>query len=490
MGRNLHSRVRSTVPGRSGRRHTIAVAGVGALVILGTAAGGIGAASSDVASPVSSGRATVVALTKPDGTGPPATVGRAPASTTTTVPVATTTTTAPGTRGTTGTTVPSTTTTTATSVPPVHGGSADGVSAPSTTTTTAAPTTTVPVTPRATRPRTTSTTQAPVPARSTIADNCSTDVSAALDAYLDALPDGAVFTSPPSACYLVNEGVKITHPLGIVGGRFQDDSNTVAAPVPGKPAPSLHPVILIKQASDVTIEGVDLVGANDKGGYHAALVGQTGIDVRSSSNVTIADVTTLDTYGDGLTLSNAAGAGKDDDITVDGLTITRAGRQGITPDFVSGATFSHVDIVSEADSAWDFESDLPQMGTGNITITDSTWNGRINVIEPLTGPLAFDHDSSSGSFFLDDSKEPQLVTVTDSTMLLPANDFGDPTAGIVEHGGTLTFSHDVLGREYSKKAPTGPAWYVNNYGHLTFAHTSVTAPLGSSSGGAVVTISH
>ncbi len=58
----------------------------------------------------------------------------------------------------------------------------------------------------------------------------------------------------------------------------------------------------------------------------------------------------------------------------------------------------------------------------------------------------------------------------------------------MQHGGTLTFSHDVLGREPSRKAPTGAAWYVNKFGNLNFVHTSVIAPLGSSSGGAVVTI--
>jgi hypothetical protein len=312
-------------------------------------------------------------------------------------------------------------------------------------------------------------------------------VSAVLNAYLAALPDGSVFTSPASACYLVDEGINIRHPLTIVGGRFEDDSDTVPARIPGREAPSLHPIILIKETSDVTIDGVDLVGANPTGKYHPALVGQSGVDIRSSSDVTVRDVTTLDTFGDGMTVFVASGKGKDRNITVDGLTITRAGRQGITPAFVSGATFSHVDIVSAADSAWDFESDLPSMGTGDITISDSTWRGRVNLIEPLTGPLTFDHDQGSGSLLLDDGTD-QPIIVSDSTLLLPANDWGDPSAGIVLHAGTATFSHDVLGREPSKKPPTGPAWHAAGTSHLTFIDTSVAAPLGTSSGSAVVTI--
>ncbi len=173
---------------------------------------------------------------------------------------------------------------------------------------------------------TTTTTTAPAPP--VIATDCSTDVSAVLNAYLAALPDGSVFTSPASACYLVDEGINVCHPLTIVGGRFEDDSDTVPAWIPGREAPSLHPIILIKETSDVTIDGVDLVGANPTGKYHPALVGQSGVDIRSSSDVTVRDVTTLDTFGDGMTVFVASGKGKDRNITVDGLTITRAGRQG------------------------------------------------------------------------------------------------------------------------------------------------------------------
>jgi hypothetical protein len=450
-------------------RPTAAGVAAAALVVLSTVTGATVARSLAAVPAVGGLRATVdaVVMAKQFGSvGPSA-------------PVATTPSGAP-----TGSTTPTAPTTT-------------GMPAPTTTTTSTTPTTTVPVpVPSAPRPSvrgvksapttSTTTTTTTAPSLAGIATDCSTDVSAALDAYLAALPDGAVFTSPPTACYLADEGIKITHPVSVVGGRFEDHSTVVPPRLPGRGAPSLHPIVLIKETSDVTIAGVDLVGADLTGTYHAALVGQSGIDVRSSSNVTITDVSTLDTFGDGLTLFLAAGHGKDRNITVDGLTVTRAGRQGVTPAFVSGATFSHVDIVSTADSAWDFESDLPTMGTGNITISDSTWKGRVNLIEPLTGPLTFINDHGSGSLLFDDATN-QPIAVTDSTLLLPADDWGTPAAGIVLHGGSLTFSHDTLGRVPSKKPPTGPAWHVTGTGHLTFVDTSVAAPLGSSSGTAVVT---
>ncbi|MGO8872098.1 MAG: hypothetical protein ACLQPH_11980 [Acidimicrobiales bacterium] len=315
-------------------------------------------------------------------------------------------------------------------------------------------------------------------------------MSATLDAYLAALPSGAVFSSPPGACYLVNEGIRITHPIVLFGGELKDDGSVVPPRQPGKEAPSLHPIILIKDTSGVTIDDMSLVGANPGGGYHAALVGQSGIDVRSSSEVTIDDVTTLDTYGDGLTLflASGAGTGPDKNVSVNGLTVTRAGRQGITPAYVYGATFSNVDIVSAADNGWDFESDLPNVGTGDITITHSTWSHGVNMIEPLTGPVTFDHDTGSGHFILDDALSDQPVSVLDSTLYVPPDDHGDPPAGITQRGGQLTFTHATIGRTPSDKAPTGPAWSVTDGGHLTFDHSPVTAPLGTSVGNSKVTI--
>ena len=326
-----------------------------------------------------------------------------------------------------------------------------------------------------------------MPKRPVLATDCSTDVSGALDRYLNALPDGAVFASPASACYLVDKGITITHPLDIIGGEFKDESSTLPPRVPGRAPPALHPIVLIDQTSDVNVEGVNLVGADPSGVFDPHLVGQAGIDIRSSSNVTITNVTTLDTFGDGLTIFVAPGEGRCRNIAVDGMTITRAGRQGITPAFVTGASFTHVNINSVADSAWDFESDLPGIGSGDITISDSRWRGAVNVVEPITGPVTFTRDTGRGYFVLNDGAGSKPVYVSHSTLLLPAYDNGYPAAGVVVDGGSLTFSDDHLGRIPSWTAPTGPAWHVNANGHLTFTHSVVDAPLGSASRGSVVT---
>ena len=495
------SRVRRAVLERQGMRAAATAAAAVALVTMGSVTGSLAVGTSAVVTPVGPNRATVVALTTAGGVGLRTTSGPTPAnrkgsttttsSTTVTTPGGTTvtpTTAPPATTEPTTTTVPSTSTTT-TIVPST---TTTTTTVPSTTTATTtspvAPTTTVPpASPVVLGPTPTSTPVSPVPPRSAIATDCSTNVSTVLNAYLNALPNGAVFASPATACYLVDKGIKITHPLVIIGGKFVDQSTTVPPAVPGRGAPSLHPIILINYTSDVTIEDVNLVGADTTGAYRPALVGQSGIDVRSSSNVTIVNATTLDTFGDGLTLFLAPGHGPDRDITVKGLTITKAGRQGITPAFVSGADFTNVNIVSAADNAWDFESDIRGVGSGGITITDSTWKGPVNMIEPLNGPLTFIGDSSSGRLTFDDRAKNQPVLVEYSTLLLPADDPVELPAGVILRGGEMTFSHDVLGRQPSKRPPTGRAWLVTDGGQIVFNHSKVTAPLGSSTGTTVVT---
>jgi len=495
------SRVRRAVLERQGMRAAATAAAAVALVTMGSVTGSLAVGTSAVVTPVGPNRATVVALTTAGGVGLRTTSGPTPAnrkgsttttsSTTVTTPGGTTvtpTTAPPATTEPTTTTVPSTSTTT-TIVPST---TTTTTTVPSTTTATTtspvAPTTTVPpASPVVLGPTPTSTPVSPVPPRSAIATDCSTNVSTVLNAYLNALPNGAVFASPATACYLVDKGIKITHPLVIIGGKFVDQSTTVPPAVPGRGAPSLHPIILINYTSDVTIEDVNLVGADTTGAYRPALVGQSGIDVRSSSNVTIVNATTLDTFGDGLTLFLAPGHGPDRDITVKGLTITKAGRQGITPAFVSGADFTNVNIVSAADNAWDFESDIRGVGSGGITITDSTWKGPVNMIEPLNGPLTFIGDSSSGRLTFDDRAKNQPVLVEYSTLLLPADDPVELPAGVILRGGEMTFSHDVLGRQPSKRPPTGRAWLVTDGGQIVFNHSKVTAPLGSSTGTTVET---
>jgi hypothetical protein len=257
------------------------------------------------------------------------------------------------------------------------------------------------------RPPTTTLPPPPPPALSSIASDCSVDVSAPLTAYLASLPDGAVFSSPNGACYQVDEGITITHPLVVTGGTFKDlsDSGT------GKHL-NYHPIIEVREGDNVTLENLTVEGADPSKGFRGGKVGEAGIKVFSSSHVTITNVLAVATFGDGLELVadfgrrwSLGGPVKtpDTDITVNGFTSYLSGRTGITPAEVVDSTFTNIYLYANATRSIDFESDIPLQGAGNDTFTNVVASHGINMIEHLSGPITFNHTVMTGRFALQES---------------------------------------------------------------------------------------
>ncbi len=400
-----------------------------------------------------------------------------PKTTKTTVPPTTTTTTAPAKSTTTTTTgpkpSPSTTTTTA----------AAAAVPPTTTTTTIAPRDAAPTTTMTTPPPPVPAVTPPPPPAA-IPTDCSVDVSAALTARLDALPSGAVFTAPAGACYQVDEGLEITHPLTLNGGTFEDDSSLTTVGLS-----HFRPIIEIDDTSQVTIKHVSLEGGNLNGRYHPDLVNEAGIKVVSSSNVTLDDVTVANTFGDGLELVADLGHDiytPDTDLTVNGYTTTNAGRQGITLAEVRYAVLTNINIVHPDFDGFDFESDIQGLGAGNVAISDCTYDHGINIVEPLKGPLSVTDCSGTLAAYLMTSG--QTITFSGGSLECAVV---APIACIHEFGGTVILSHMAITRDPHRawEVPTTPAWHVVHGGHLELIGTTVVGPTGSADPGSKVTTS-
>jgi hypothetical protein len=399
----------------------------------------------------------------------------------------------PGGPTTTSTTVVSPTTTVVTTTGPTSVTTAPTTvtSAPtsvtSTTVTSVIPTTTVPSKPTSTSttttaPRATTTTTVPVPHPTapvapppgapsvpTFDTNC----SAPLQTYLDALPAGAVFRSSATACYEVTNGIVLNKPISIIGGTFYDPS-TARPPVGG-----LKPIILIQDTSNVTISGVSVLGANATGDFHDLLVGEAGVKLESARNVTLTGVTAKNTFGDGLELvadlshrisTPVSG------LTVDGYTTVDAGRQGVTIAEVSGATLNHVNVVNPADSGFDFESDIPGLGAGNVTITNCTDDHGFNFVETLTGPITISGCTGFHHLHLSNTKSPGHVYVVGGLMICKRTAV-EPC--ITQTGGWLTFTGVTVQRLGEAKTITGPMWLVTSGGQLSFVESQLQVGFGS-----------
>jgi hypothetical protein len=418
----------------------------------------------------------------------PTTLPKAPVppttTTTTTLPKAppptTTTTTLPK--------APPPPTTTTTTVPAGAKGPGSAPAAPTTTTTLPAPASPkVAVAPKATASTTTTTTTTttvPPASKPKVAPppgTCQPDPAPAIEA----LPVGGVFHG--SGCY-TTAGIVITKPVTIDGGTYNDPVDTYTG------RGSVLPIIRVKDTSYVTIENVVLNGANTVGGFHRGLVGQAGLDILASSYVNILNVATNNTFGDGMTLFANFSIDHQpvSNLFVNGLTVTNAGRQGITVGYAKNSTLNNVNVVSTADTGWDFESDLNGVGSANVTINNAQDQKGIHIVEALQGPITFNNCQCERHVHMkhDAATSGQLVSFNGGSLELNRNTAtGDNVAGIVIDGpGRIAFNGVKITRMPGSDAPKGPAISVTNGGNLTLVGSPLPAPTGGHDRKSTVTI--
>jgi len=209
------------------------------------------------------------------------------------------------------------------------------------------------------------------------------------------------------------------------------------------------------------------------------MVGEAGLDILSSSNVTITRVATINTFGDGMTVFANFGTSNQPttNLQVNGLDITQAGRQGVTMAYAKDSTLNGVRVNSASGSAWDFESDLPGIGSGNIIVNNASGTKGVRFIEALQGPVTFNDCQCERHLTLthEAAASGQLVTFNRGTLLLPRTDHGITPAGVVVAGpGKLRLADVTLWNLPGTRKVSGPNWSITGDGSLTLVHT--TAP--------------
>lgn len=303
---------------------------------------------------------------------------------------------------------------------------------------------------------------------STASRRCHADPAAAIAA----LPAGATFYG--SGCY-TTLGIELTKPITINGGTYNDPV-TLGASAP------VHAVFTVSKTNNVTVENVTINGQNAGGDYHGSpMVGEEGIRVISSSGIRLTNITTNDTFGDGLMLGFAPRQPPNTNIAVNGYTITNAGRQGVTVDYVNGAQLDGVTVNSSADAGIDFESD-GSPSSGNVTFNyANVHHGGVWLQEPLSGPVAFNQSNISTHVVERGAAAAsgQSVTFTGGSLTINRMIHGTPPGGIwIDGPGSLSFTDVPIGRVPGAADATGLAWVVENGGHLILHRCPTTPPLG------------
>lgn len=259
-----------------------------------------------------------------------------------------------------------------------------------------------------------------------IASNCSADVSAPLKTWFKSLPPGQTVVVPAGACYEVNEGIRLKKPQGLTvyGGEFR--STAVPRDQKGQPASAKgYPVFTVLGGSHVTLESMQIEGANP-GGYHPRLAFAGGIELEGTADAVIRGDTISHTYGDGITLAPLRGGADHNsgeiiaptvNVTIDGVTVDGAGRQGLTFASVDGAQVSDVILKNIGIDTFDFEGDQTGEGASSVTIDGCLASG---------GAIFFANGGASNAVSTHD------ITVENCTMSVPQS---GSAILIVRHGG-------------------------------------------------------
>jgi hypothetical protein len=226
-----------------------------------------------------------------------------------------------------------------------------------------------------------SSTPEPLAPPSSIASDCSADVSKSLGQWLRDLPANATVEPSSGACYQVDEGLSLNFPSGLtIDGGTYENLSTAPSGSKGGGTQRGDPVFDVLGGSNLTLENMTIEGVNP-GGYLAKMAFASGIELQGTGDATISNVTITDTYGDGITLdplrNDADHKGPKilsatDNATITDVTIDGAGRMGISFVSVLGAMVNTVEVSNVGLDAFDVEADQSNEGAENVTIDGCT----------------------------------------------------------------------------------------------------------------------
>jgi hypothetical protein len=274
----------------------------------------------------------------------------------------------------------------------------------------------------------------------TIADDCSVDVSAALQDWLSTLAPGTLVRPPAGACYRVDRGITLRFPVGLTidGGTYRNTTTVKGSSGTGKG----RATFTVVGGSQVTIEDLTIEGANP-GAYHPALAFEAGIALQGTAHSVVRNVAIDNVYGDGISLDPLRGGNHHmsgtiltptTDLTINRVVITGSGRQGISLASVDSANIDDVALSNVGIDTFDVEADQANEGAQNVTIdgcTSSTWNG---------GSFFANGGAGSGS-------RTGNIVVENCQMLHPQGGDAVLVKNIphaTEPRGPITFSQDTL----------------------------------------------
>ena len=226
---------------------------------------------------------------------------------------------------------------------------------------------------------------------STIASDCSRDVSRDLERFIAGVPSGSTVRFPSRRCYRVDSTINLpARNLRIDG---QGSWFREITPAGGTSPPGATAAIWSIEGGTgpLVLTNIKTRGINTSHAYVHNREWQHGVALRGASNVTIDHYTSLEVGGDGVAIEGDARGDPAHNVRVTKASIRHAGRQGVFAGNVDGLRVEHAYIDATGYGVGvDIEPDRGTDREYNITIgphvtVASNRVGAVRVSGPVPG---------------------------------------------------------------------------------------------------------
>jgi hypothetical protein len=235
----------------------------------------------------------------------------------------------------------------------------------------------------------------------TIADNCSSDATAALNAFFASVPPSSKINLPSNACYLVSNGsttLKLNDLSGLTinGNHTTFEQSTYEGGVCGNNA--IQPVLQLTGDTGISFKNLNIVGPDNCAG--SSNEGDYGIELGQStpgnSAITFDGVNVKGVDGDGLAVLPQLGTccGINTNITFENGAMSYVGYHVFTPEGVNGLQVLDNNFTHDG-NFMDMEVDTNGLGAGspatggaqlNVTVAGNTFSAGAGLsIDSLQG---------------------------------------------------------------------------------------------------------
>jgi hypothetical protein len=195
-----------------------------------------------------------------------------------------------------------------------------------------------------------------------------TNAAAALQSFVNGVPDGSVIVFRAGAIYRMDRGLLLVNRHNLV---FEGNGATLRATGAGTLI-AASPMLIDGANSDIAVRNFTIEGSNGRTGtsiYDPGAEGQQGVAIYGGLRIEIANNTIRKTWGDGVYANE-----KDTthswatDLWVHDNTITTIGRNAFTMNGARNALLERNTIDQVGGSVLDIEPDTSNQGAINVTL--------------------------------------------------------------------------------------------------------------------------